>query len=80
MVSTERVSPHLVRIVLGGDGLAGFAAGEFTDHYVKLQLPPQGASYPAPFDAEEVKAAIRASTGRERGPTPCARGTASAAS
>jgi NADPH-dependent ferric siderophore reductase len=57
VVSTERVSPHLVRIVLGGDGLAGFAAGEFTDHYVKLQIPPRGAGYQAPFDAEEVKAA-----------------------
>jgi NADPH-dependent ferric siderophore reductase len=56
VASTERVSPHLVRIVLGGDGLAGFAAGEYTDHYVKLQIPPQGAGYQAPFDAEEVKA------------------------
>jgi NADPH-dependent ferric siderophore reductase len=57
VVSTERVSPHLVRVVLGGDGLAGFGAGEFTDHYVKLQIPPRGAAYEAPFDAEEVKAA-----------------------
>jgi NADPH-dependent ferric siderophore reductase len=56
VVSTERVSPHLVRIVLGGEGLAGFGAGAFTDHYVKLHLPPQGAPYAAPFDAEEVKA------------------------
>lgn len=56
VVSTERVSPHLVRVVLGGDGLAGFQAGAFTDHYVKLQIPPRGAAYRAPFDAEEVKA------------------------
>lgn len=56
VVSAERVSPHLVRLVLGGDGLAGFSAGAFTDHYVKLQLPPQGADYRAPFDAEEIKA------------------------
>jgi NADPH-dependent ferric siderophore reductase len=56
VVSTERVSPHLVRIVLGGDGLAGFAAGEFSDHYVKLQIPPRGAGYQAPFDPEEIKA------------------------
>jgi NADPH-dependent ferric siderophore reductase len=56
VVSTARVSPHLVRVVLGGDGLARFSAGEFTDHYVKLQIPPRGADYQAPFDAEEVKA------------------------
>jgi NADPH-dependent ferric siderophore reductase len=56
VVSTERLSPHLVRIVLGGEGLAGFGAGAFTDHYVKLQIPPRGAGYQAPFDAEEVKA------------------------
>jgi NADPH-dependent ferric siderophore reductase len=57
VVATERVSPHLVRIVLGGEGLAGFGAGAFTDHYVKLQIPPRGAGYAAPFDPEQVKAA-----------------------
>jgi NADPH-dependent ferric siderophore reductase len=56
VVSTRRVSPHLVRIVLGGDGLAGFGAGAYTDHYVKLQIPPRGADYQAPFDVEEIKA------------------------
>jgi len=29
----------MLRIVFGGEGLAGFGAGEFTDHYVKLQFP-----------------------------------------
>jgi NADPH-dependent ferric siderophore reductase len=58
VVSTERLTPHLVRIVLGGDGLAGLGAGEFTDHYVKLLLPPRSAGYAAPFDAEEVKARV----------------------
>ena len=56
VVRTEQLTPHLVRVVLGGDGLAGFAAGEFTDHYVKLQFPPVGAPYGAPFDAEAVQA------------------------
>jgi NADPH-dependent ferric siderophore reductase len=56
VVSTARVSPHLVRVILGGDGLAGFAAGAYTDHYVKLHLPPRGAGYQAPFDAEVIKA------------------------
>jgi len=37
--TVERLTPRMLRIVFGGDGLAGFGAGEFTDHYVKLQLP-----------------------------------------
>ncbi len=39
MVSTEYVTPHMVRIVFGGPAFDGFAPGEFTDHYVKLKLP-----------------------------------------
>ena len=54
--TVEPMTPQLVRIVFGGDGLAGFAAGEFTDHYVKLQLPPPGVDYAAPFDVEEIRA------------------------
>jgi NADPH-dependent ferric siderophore reductase len=36
----------MVRVVLGGEGLAGFRAGEFTDHYVKLLLPEPGSVEP----------------------------------
>jgi NADPH-dependent ferric siderophore reductase len=39
VVAKEQLTPHMVRIVFGGPGLAGFQAGEFTDHYVKLRLP-----------------------------------------
>ena len=42
VVRTERLTPHMIRVVLGGEGLAGFPAGEFTDHYVKLLFPPAG--------------------------------------
>ena len=48
----------MIRVVVGGDDLAGFDAGEFTDHYVKLQLPPPGAPYSAPFDPEAIKAEL----------------------
>jgi len=34
----------LTRIVFGGEGLAGFELGEYTDHYVKLQFPRAGAA------------------------------------
>ena len=54
----ERLGPHLVRIVVAGDELEGFGAGPFTDHYVKLQFPPQGAPYCAPFDVEEIRATL----------------------
>jgi NADPH-dependent ferric siderophore reductase len=43
-------------VVLGGDGLAEFSAGEFTDHYVKLIFPPPGAPYDHPVDPEAVEA------------------------
>ncbi len=39
VVRTERVTPHLVRIVFGGPGLADLPVGECTDHYLKLQFP-----------------------------------------
>jgi NADPH-dependent ferric siderophore reductase len=52
------LTPRMVRIVLGGDDLAEFGAGEFTDHYVKLLLPPAGAPYAAPFDPAAVKAEL----------------------
>jgi NADPH-dependent ferric siderophore reductase len=54
----ERLGPHLVRVVIAGDELEGFGVGPFTDHYVKLQLPPQGAPYDAPFDVEEIRASL----------------------
>jgi NADPH-dependent ferric siderophore reductase len=56
VLETERLTPNMVRVVLGGEGMAGFQAGEFTDHYVKLQLPAPGADYGSDFDAEEIQA------------------------
>ncbi|GAA3101308.1 siderophore-interacting protein [Streptosporangium carneum] len=55
VIRVERLTPHMIRVVLGGDGLAGFGVGEFTDHYVKLLFPPQGVTYPPPFDLERIQ-------------------------
>ncbi|WP_028815445.1 siderophore-interacting protein [Streptomyces flavidovirens] len=55
VVRTERITPHMVRVVLGGEGLAGFAADEFTDHYIKVLFPPAGAVYPEPFDMARIR-------------------------
>ncbi|MGW2487223.1 siderophore-interacting protein [Streptomyces sp. NPDC001606] len=56
VVRTERLTPHMQRVVLGGDGLTGFAADTCTDHYVKLLFGPAGVSYPEPFDLERIRA------------------------
>ena len=52
-----RLTPRMIRIVLGGADLDGFAA-EFGDTYVKLQLPPPGSPYSAPFDVEDVRSRL----------------------
>ncbi|MEU6313813.1 siderophore-interacting protein [Streptomyces sp. NPDC047014] len=56
VVRTERLSPHMVRLVLGGEELAEFGAGTYTDHYVKLLFAPAGVHYPAPWDLERIRA------------------------
>ncbi|MFD9498490.1 siderophore-interacting protein [Streptomyces sp. NPDC060035] len=65
VVRTEQITPHMVRVVLGGDGLAGFELAGFTDHYVKLCFAPEGADYAHPFDI----ARIREEYPREQWPT-----------
>ncbi|MFB7635633.1 siderophore-interacting protein [Streptomyces sp. NPDC056149] len=55
---TERLTPHMVRVVLGGEGLAAFDAGEFTDHYVKLVFPLPDVNYPEPFDMAHIRAEL----------------------
>jgi NADPH-dependent ferric siderophore reductase len=56
VVRTERLTPHMQRVVLGGEGLAGFTADTCTDHYVKLLFGPEGVTYPEPFDIERIRA------------------------
>ncbi|MEV5875980.1 siderophore-interacting protein [Streptomyces sp. NPDC052101] len=56
VVRTERLTPHMQRVVLGGEGLTDFAADTCTDHYVKLLFGPAGMTYPEPFDLERIRA------------------------
>ncbi|GHE88681.1 siderophore-interacting protein [Streptomyces longispororuber] len=55
VVRTERLTPHMQRVVLGGDGLSEFTAGDCTDHYVKVLFAPAGVTYPEPFDLQRVR-------------------------
>ncbi|MDL4813000.1 siderophore-interacting protein [Actinomadura opuntiae] len=56
VLRTERLTPHMIRVVLGGESLRGFGAGAFTDHYVKLLFPRPDVAYPEPFDMERIRA------------------------
>ncbi|MFJ2815417.1 siderophore-interacting protein [Streptomyces sp. NPDC087294] len=56
VVRTERLTPQMQRVVIGGEGLAGFSADTSTDHYVKILFPAEGATYPEPFDLERIRA------------------------
>ncbi|MCM2390393.1 siderophore-interacting protein [Streptomyces albipurpureus] len=55
VVHTERLTPHMIRVVFGGEGLAGFATEGFTDSYVKLVFPAEGITYPEPFDLVRIR-------------------------
>lgn len=55
VVRTERLTPHMQRVVLGGEGLAEFTVGDSTDHYVKLLFGAEGVTYPEPFDMQRIR-------------------------
>ncbi len=64
VLRTWRPTPHVVRLVLGGEELAGLPVGEFTDHYIKIVFPVAGIDHPRPIDL----AAIRRDLPREQWP------------
>lgn len=58
VLTTERITPHMIRVTLGGAGLAAFGCGDCTDHYVKLIFPRPGVRYPEPFDMGQIRAEL----------------------
>ena len=65
VVEVEQLTPRMVRVVLGGDGLADFTPTEWTDQYVNALFVPPGAPYAVPFDPDEARQlASRAPTAR----------------
>ena len=49
---TERITPHMIRVVLTSDD---FVDNGFTDHYVKLLFCKPGVEYPEPLDMGVVR-------------------------
>jgi len=60
---TERLTPSMTRVVVGGDGLAGFEAGEHSDSYVKVVFVHPDTPRPLPqvdhrVDVDAVRDAL----------------------
>ena len=55
VIATEWLTPSLVRLILSGGDLDGFAMPEHTDAYVNVALPPPDAPYGEVFDPAGVK-------------------------
>lgn len=60
VVRTERLSPHMQRVVAGGPSFATFLArnNDFTDRYVKLWFLDPALEYPDPLDIEQIRATM----------------------
>ena len=57
VVRTERLTPHMIRVVLGG-GFTTFAPSDFADSYVKIVLPQSGtdvSTLPTPLTLDSFK-------------------------
>ena len=58
VLRTEKLSPTLTRVVLGGADLAAFTPSDSTDAYVKLSFLLPGVDYPKPLDLEQIRAEL----------------------
>jgi NADPH-dependent ferric siderophore reductase len=58
VVRTERLTPHLVRVVLGGDSFDEFESNDKTDKYVKMQFTdPDGHAVTRTYTVRDVNLA-----------------------
>lgn len=55
VLRTEWLTPHMIRVVLGGPGFADFQPNDYTDAYVKLLFGQPGVTYPEPFDMQRIR-------------------------
>lgn len=56
VLEVRHLTPRMVRVVLGGDGLAQFTPTPWTDQYVNALFVPEGAPYEVPFDVDDARA------------------------
>ncbi|MGY4541422.1 NADPH-dependent ferric siderophore reductase [Arthrobacter sp. UYNi723] len=55
VIRREDLSPHMVRIVAGGEGFAAYVNNSFVDRYVKIVFPQPGVDYAQPLDLWTIR-------------------------
>lgn len=55
VVRREELSPHMVRIIAGGDGFADYVDSAFVDRYIKIVFPQPGVEYARPLDLWSIR-------------------------
>jgi NADPH-dependent ferric siderophore reductase len=58
----ERLTPNMIRVAVGGEGLTRLTIGEYTDHYVKILFTRPGVDYPEPFDLGVIRETMPSDT------------------
>ena len=58
VLRSERLTPHMIRIVAGGEGIRDFTPNDYTDAYVKVLFKVPGVTYPEPFDLQVIRATL----------------------
>ncbi|MDQ1124857.1 siderophore-interacting protein [Microbacterium trichothecenolyticum] len=59
VVSTERLTPHLVRVRARGDDLSTFRASAYTDKYVKITFVKAELGLEPPYDLATLRETLR---------------------
>lgn len=55
VIRREQLSPHMVRIIAGGDGFSDFVNNSFVDRYIKIVFPQPGVDYAQPLDLWTIR-------------------------
>lgn len=55
VIRREELSPHMVRIVAGGEGFAAYVNNTFVDRYIKIVFPQPGVDYAQPLDLWTIR-------------------------
>jgi NADPH-dependent ferric siderophore reductase len=55
VLRTEWLTPHMIRVVLGGENFASFVDNGYTDKYVKLLFLKPDVEYPEPIDLDTIR-------------------------